>query len=328
MSVHALMCLSSGLAVCLLALALGVQSGREVFDGGVLVVALYDGLLVGLTCVFIFRRTPADVAREIDRGLELEGALFTAWEVEGRESASAIGRRLGSEVAGNASAQEMLRAIVPNVAPFLALPFIACALLFSVLDDVRNGARIEDLRSLTSQVEQGLASISEEGSRAATDGSAALAPEDHKKLRDLMDQAASLSKKLGEGSAEPQEFEELVRDLADLRAGAGDSEDLHRELDHTLNSLDALAMALDASEAGSGASAGQNVSEGEGISGSSGRGLAPGGEDGRMSRPENPSTAGVQRSEAGVIGRPIWPRAHESIVRRWVESTRTSRTPR
>ena len=330
-SVRILQSLCCALAVGIRTRAVGVRSGLAVAAAGLQIVALGNAALIGLGCALSFRRSPQQVARDIDLALDLRGALLTAWEVEGREQPTEIARRLGRDIASRVPARDMLRAVLPNAFAFLALPFLACALLFGVLEQARYGGTARDLAELTRQVEHGLASISEQNDAAPGDtpGSLnSLAPEVRKRLRALMADAAKLAERVRAGEAQPDDLKAMGDRLADFDTEFGGSDAQRRELDRAMSSIDSARMALEGRErVASGVESGEESQEG-GNPGSDGRSLAPGGVDGRMSRPETPPIGRKREAEAGVLGLPSWPRAHESIVRRWVESARKSRSQR
>lgn len=318
-SVHVLQGLCCGLACGALALAAGVHAGRALGDPGLWTVAGVDALLVGAALAWERRRSPAQVARRVDSALEFEGALVTAWEVEGRARPGLFGARLGREVAARASGREMLRAALPSSAPFLALPFVAAALLFAALERARYEPSALDLEALVGDVRSGLASISE-GNAAGEEG-AALSREQEEELRELLRRAGQLQREVPEGELEAEAVEELQERVTELARELGDDARARRELERSLGALDAARMALEGREAVAASEGGDPAEEGAG-GGSQGSGLAPGGEDGRMSgqvfSPDPPS----ELPEAGVLGARAWPRGYEGLVRRWVESRR------
>jgi hypothetical protein len=279
------------------------------------------------------RLEPGRVVRQMDEALELEGELVTAWEFEGREEPTDLARLLGRRVASRVPAGNMLRAVMPNMALYLALPFLSLVVLFAALEQVRQAPETRNLANLTRQLEQGLAAITELGSAEAADGAAALTPQDQQELRSLMGEAADLGKRVRKGEATPEELETLGERLSELQGALQGAEGLDLELKRAMSTVDTARMALEsqgAEEAGRTSSTDPSV---DGNSSSGGRGLAPGDGNGRMARPEiqpaGQSTASEgSREEVGVLGRPSWPAAHENIVRRWVELSSLSRPPR
>lgn len=322
-----------GVAAATLSLAAATHVGGELGERDVQVVALVNGLLAWIASALAYRRAPREVARQIDAALDLHGALFTAWEAEGVDRPSRLARLLGRDVASRVSAKDMVHAVLPNMVVSLALPFLASALLFSAMENARSAPDVRDLAALTRQVEQGLASLSEEGTAGAAGAPGVLDLEEQKELRRLMGKAAELTERVREGQAGPEELAALGDELAALRAELGGAENLRRGLEDTMNSVDAARMALEGRRSKTSDTEAGQGSGGEGMSGSGGRSLAPGREDGRMVRPELQTTApgnptGSEREQAGVLGHQAWPEAHENIIRRWVESARQSRPPR
>jgi hypothetical protein len=317
--VHGLQGLCCGLAVAALALAAGIHGGARPENSGLLLVALLTGALVVGAWAWEHRRPAREVARRIDRALAQDGALFTAWEVEGRERPGRLDRRLGREVAARSSGRDMLRAVLPTSAPFLALPFAAAALLFGVLEEARHVPSAFDLEALTRQVQEGLASLSAAGD---LEGSPILTHEQEQELRGLLGEMAELRRRLPREGLSRDELDGVGQRLAELAAELADSEPARREFDRALSSLDAARMALEGREGGGPrGAAGPAAGEG-GAAGSVGRSLASGAGDGRMSAQEPPPAPSTSRPEAGVLGSRAWPRGYESLIRRWVESRR------
>lgn|GEM_PF-2407553 len=332
-SVRVLQSLCCAATVAALSLAAGLNSGGRLAEGALWVAASVNALLVAVAAALAFRRSPAEVARRIDATLEQGGALFTAWEVEGRGQGGALAERLAREVAARVSARDTLRAAMPRAGLYLALPFLAAALLFGALEERRSGTGARDLQALVGQVEAGLQSLSELGSGAVDEGGASLDPAQREELRRLLARAGALAEQLAEEQAAPEELEALERDLARFEEALQTSEPARRELQRSRVALDAARMALE--ERGESSAESARPTEAPGgagasrIEGPEGRALAPGAGIGRMGRPElRPSgSSGPDREarrEAGVLGRPSWPPAHEAILRRWVELQRGS----
>lgn len=330
-SVYGLQGLCCGLGAAALALAAGVHAGAELGDRGLFLVALVDGLLVAAAFAWEQRRDARQVARRVDRALELEGALVTAWEVEGRAQPGRLGRRLGRQVAATCSGPEMLRAVLPASAPFLALPFVAIALLFGALEEARYEPSALDLEALARDVQAGLASLSGDG---AGEGAASLSRAQEQELRELLSEVSDLRRRLPEQGLSSGELADVQERVTELSRELADSEGARRQLERTLSSLDAARMALEGREehsmggqaAAPDEAGGAPESGGAGAEadGSGGTGLAPGAEDGRMVGQVSPPTPPTSRPEAGVLGSRAWPRGYEGLVRRWVESRRAA----
>lgn len=337
MSMRVLQALCLAVAAGLGTLAAGIHGGVELFDPGLHWLAFANALLVLVGCCVSSRETAQQVARRGDRALELEGALLTAWEAESRGDESSIARQLGRDVAARLPARKLLKAVLPNGVLFLVLPFVAVGLLLSVLDRARNAPDVRDLAELSRQVKGGLAAVSELGAQESAEGGEGLDSAEQEALRELVSRSSELSKRLEEGEASAEELGEFGQDLADFESQLRDSEEMSTELKRAMTSMDSARMALEGRERANGGGASEeqssNPSGEAGSAGSEGTGLAPGGEDGRMSRQESPTDASDRperegRQEAGVLARPSWPEAHEGIIRRFLESSSTSRLPR
>lgn len=320
--------LASG--VLAVALSLGVLGGASAGDAGLWCVALVDALLVFLTFALGSRRSEAEVARQVDRRLELGGALVTAFEAEGRPRASALAERLARQVAATTSARAMRAAIGPPTLPLLAVPFCGATLLFLVLEGARTEPSRVDLASVVERLEQGIGDLRE--AEAGLDQEAMGAEERHR-LGELLRRAASQGRELGD--APPLEaLEALDEDLVELGARLPDGEEGRRmqdQLDRARAALDAARMAMGSEPPQEGPSEpvppGQEVGEGPQEAGSPGQGrsgLAAGDENGMMFGPEAAADTPPRIRDSAVLGLRAWPEAYEGLVRRWVEARRSS----
>lgn len=311
------------------ALAACVFGGAALGAPGPWIVAVANGALVFFTWTLACRRDEAQVARSIDEALGKDGALFTAWEVEGRGEASALARRLGEEVAAAARPRGMLRAILPPTTPLLALPFVGCALLFAALEGAREERSQVDLAELVRQVEAGLGSLSEQ--EAGMEGEA-LSAEERRELGQLLRQAATRGREL-DREASPEELAELDDELESLQGQLPDGEvgeAMREELDRARAALDAARMSLESEPSepedrpAEGTASVEEGNSGDGSAKGGTRSLAQGGAIGRIPRSDSPGGATASRAEAGVLGLPTWPEAYDGLVRRWVEFERTT----
>jgi hypothetical protein len=313
-----------------MALTAGLQGGSELSDPGLVLVASLHGMGVFALWLVVHRRAPSQVARDVDDALELEGALFTAWEAEGSPRPTRLARQLALNVASGASHRKMMRASLPATLPLLAVPLAALALLVNVLEDSRSSSRGQDLKDLAHELEQGLSSVA--GGGSAADGAGEeLSVTELRDLNQLVRKVGSISDKLAEGEAQGEELAQMAEELAEMESllGPDADESLRNGLRRAQTALDAGRMAQDGD---SGPATAEDEAEGNAGPGrSSGSSLASTAEDGRILGSNSPSGGippGSTSPAAGVLGIPSWPRAHDEIVRRWVEFTRRSTSPR
>ena len=319
---------SSALALTALAsaLAAAVASGAELSHGGAWWAAGLCALLAGLAWILQHRRTAHQVAHDVDRRMGFDGALLTAWEVEGGGQASEIGRLLARSVAGRADARRMLRVVLPGSAPVFALPFIGAVLLFLAQEQVRSRPRLDDLELLASRLGSELGELAHADSGAPPSGAEELTPEELAELAGLARAAGRL------GRVDARDQDELGEELAELQRRMSELEDrlpveseIRRQLERIEDTLDSARMALEpprlpAGAGGSGAAGGES---GDAAAGEHpGTALVPEAPDGTMTGYALPARIGVDSPESGVLAGRGWPEAYDGIVARWIEARR------
>ncbi len=310
------------------ALSLAVLGGAPAESGGAWTVALVDAGLVFLAFGLAARRSDAEVARLVDRRLDLEGALVTAFEAEGRPRGGALAGRLAREVAATTSARAMRAAVLPATTPLIALPFAGATLLFLVLEEARTEPSRVDLAALVQQLEQGIGELREAEAGLAE---GAMGAEERHRLGELLRHAAGQGRGLRE-EPDAAELSALDAELAELGERLPTGEDgrrMREELDRARAALDAARMALGDEGEGAALEEGGEGAEGapegapEAGSGAEGRpGLAAEERDGRMFGPESTGPPAARVEDSAVLGLPAWPEAYEGLVRRWVEAER------
>jgi hypothetical protein len=312
-----------GLAAALVALAAGLHGSDGVLSPSLFVAAGVNGVLVLLLWGLTHRASAAQVAREVDRALGENGALFTAWEIEGQPQPSPIAQRLAQEVAGGAPPGRMLRSILPMTLPLLAVPFAACALLFSAMEGARRDASQEDIEGVVAKLREGIGAVVADAPGSGDGAAQSLSALERQELQQLMRQVGDLGKDLQAGEAAPEEIEDIQEKVAELgeRLASESSEQLRNGLERTQAALDSARMSLEGGNS-SGANSPSNQDSGGGKGSSAGTGLAKSGEVGRMGAQNPPSPRASQALQPGVLGSPSWPAAYDGIVRRWVESAR------
>ena len=322
-----------GIACLCLALAAGVLAGADLAAVGTWQAAGLCALLAGGTWQQEHRRATASVARDIDEGLGEGGALFTAWELEGRGAEDSLCSLLGREVAARRSARGMLAAILPASLPIMALPFLAAGLLFLALEEVRGEpGGPADWQRLTLRLEEDLEGFLGAEPGATLEGSEAFLEEQLAELADLARTAAQLATEpQGEGQG-IEELRDLQQRLSALEALAPGDSALLDQLQEAARTLDSALMALESEalvHAGPEPKGGAMGSPGA----SQGREVPAAGAGGTMGGSQPPPrtgslSPGADGRSAGVLSGPAWPAAYDGIVARWVETPRLAGTRR
>lgn len=318
----ALAALTSGLAAA-------VVSGAELSEAGAWWAAGLCGLLAGLAWAIQHRQSAHQVARQVDRTMGFGGALFTAFEVEGREETSELGRLLARSVAGRADARRMLRLVLPGSAPLFALPFAGAVLLFLAQEEARLGPRLGDLGLLTSRVESALGEFAHaDAGGTPPPGEGDLAPEELAELASLARAAGSLGRPAPEEGAEEaldKQLAELQRRMTELEERLPAANEVRRQLERVADTLDSARMALEGpapAPGGEGSGGAAGASGGAGAGEQPGTALVPGVKDGTMSGYPLPEEIENDPRESGVIAGRGWSEAYDGIVSRWVAAHR------
>ena len=318
-----------GVAFVGLTLAASVLSGAEMAQVPTLSLAFGTGLLVAIAWLFGTRSSLKQTASLLDRRLQQDGALLTAFEVQSAECDDLMTRLLVARVAAQVSPRKVLRLARPLDPLPLAAPFVAAALLALSLDAVApqpDETRLHDFAlSLAGEIANArqLSLETLEAGRSAELG---------ERAEELPGQLTSLIARVGELTAEwehakPQPADALEA-IEQLRA---EVEQSFRSLPPTTafstsvrelsNLLDAAAMRVSdvvgADSDGGGAPAG-------------GHSLALGGSNGRiasLTEADGVSSAArstaAMESERGTAVAIHWRPEYDQIVARWVESRRS-----
>lgn len=317
------------------ALAAAVCSGARLSDGGPWWAAGVAALLAGATWAIEAHLGGGALAARIDRELELNGALLTAWEVEGEARfaegrAGRLGELLARTVAERVPAKRMLRAVLPVSAPLFALPFAGAILLFLALESARHRPIEQDLGLLSRSVGDQLAGLAGAASGDTPEGAEGLTPRELRELAGVAREAEGLAREdLESGDA----LEELRERLGLLEERLPAESELRERLEEAAETLDSALLALERSrpdgedEEGPGSSDSGEPAGGrdDGSGGRPGSGLASAAPDDTMGDSGSRTSARVGTGERGVLSGPAWSEAYESIVNRWVASLREPR---
>jgi hypothetical protein len=347
-----------GVSGVLLALAAALRSGAALGEGASIAAALLTG--AGLAGAWLVERwpRPAQVARLVDSRLGLDGALVTAFEGGAVADPAPLAALLDARVLARVRARDVVRAALPNSTPFLAVPFLAFALLGWCIE--RRPERADPRRAVA-PLAQGLA---DELSRAVDAGLDAveageLGQPELQELMALEREGRELARRAGAHGASAQEldaaFAEVLEGVRDAARDMGTAPELTSALTRADALGEAARMGLEDALEGSGAGraqepprAGDGAREdpsgaggpGDGRDGAAGGAggkpapdLTNGGPDGRIpgrspsaTVPEDGDTPSpsADPEEAGVTAGRWWPDRHSGVVGRWVEARRAA----
>ncbi len=313
--------------------------------------ALVGGCAVAATWWIETRPRPERIARQVDRGLGLQGELVTAFECEGRPPPSILVELLLARVVQRVKTRSAVHAALPASMPFLAFPFLGAGLLAFALDSRPGAALTPDWLAraagdLAAQVQQA-EDLAFEALRAGSGADGldlerltALAQAARELARDTATGPAAGPSAPGEGPGEGpgERLAALRRELEALLSSAERGPDraaLERALDRADGALLALDRGPDAA-AGLGADPGHprgqdpsgaipSTASGDGV----GSALAQGAPDGRITGSHDPTrtAADALTSAAGVAGTRWWPQRHAGLVARWIEARRATDQP-
>jgi len=302
---------SFSLAVCavfVVAAALELDGGEFAGASAVGVAAMCGALVAALW----WREqslAPHQVARLVDRRLELRGAFATAHEAEQRASSS-LARALAARAARSLGVRELRRALPPPAFAWLAAPVVAASVWLAA-DAVRPAAAPE-LAALAEQLRERVAGVpGAEGEQ-------------------LRERAEQLARAAGAASSDPaplvQALERTVEALRALEADAAAVAGLELELQALDQRLAAAARRLrdGANAPGNG---GGNASALQ--SGAQQRTMAGSTDDGHNRRhpaleraapgelSPQPLVPTVDAPESAVLAGPWWPPHHDAVVEAW-----------
>jgi hypothetical protein len=306
-------------------LAAAVASGARAEDPAAHAAAALGALAVAALAARERLLAAPGVARLLDRGLALDGALLTAWEVEPRAGSSPLAAALVERARGALRGARGARALAARTPPVvLALPLGAAALLVLALERAADEP-LPRAAALAARASGLAADAAGRGDPAA---------------RDLERASASLEAAAARGQAlPPSTLREAVGGvLAALERSAAEGpahEGARREARELLAELDGPAAPRDGEARGerdasagaargpSGSGAGPAAGGGDGRDGVHG-GQGGGTMGGRTPRDEAaasapPGAAGAGAGERGVVAGRWWPERYDPVVARWLE---------
>lgn len=311
-----------GASAGMLALCAALVSGSALARRDAWLAAGLCALLAAASWWLGLRRRPPQVARQLDRALGLEGALVTAFEVEGRGPTSGIGALLARRVAARLTPREALRRVLPHSLGLVALPFLAGALLALTGQRERARALPAAVQRLAGEVRVELGGLVDQGRRQGLE----LAPEELEQVLELARRAAELQAELERGRGSQagvrEALSELQEGVAELQAELPPGSELGRALEEVQERLDGARMAAGAPPSAAARGGPGASGEGEG-SAPAGGALARTDAEGTMSRPQaRPAAPTSPRPDAGQAGGRWWPDEESELVARWVELRR------
>lgn len=149
-----------GLGASLVTLALVIGAGHGLRDLEGVALAALVGTLAGAAWIAAVRVEEASIARRLDRGLDLEGALLAAYENAAKPERPMA--ELGAERIVDRECWSLAKqVVVPHYAGFLAVPLIAAVALLQTVAaadarGVRADLELRRVRGVASGVERAL----------------------------------------------------------------------------------------------------------------------------------------------------------------------------
>lgn len=302
---------SLSLAVC----AAFVVAAAVELDGGDFAGAAAFGVAAscGVLVAAVWWReqslAPHEVARLVDRRLELRGAFATAHEAEQRASSS-LARALAARAARSLGVRELRRALPPPAFAWLAAPVVAASVWLAA--DVVRPAAAPELAALAERLRESVAGV----------------PGAQGEL--VRESAEQLARAAGAAAADPaplvRALERAVEALRALDADAAASAGLELELQALDQRLAAAARRLREGANGPG-NGGGNASALQ--SGAQQRTMAGSTDDGHTRRhpaleratpgelSPQPLVPSVDAPESAVLAGPWWPAHHDAVVDAW-----------
>ncbi|MEE2941181.1 MAG: hypothetical protein VX460_12395, partial [Planctomycetota bacterium] len=212
-----------GLGASLLTLALVIGAGHGLGDLEGVALAALVGALAGASWVAAVRVEEGSIARRLDRGLELDGALLAAYE-------NAVGparplAELGAERIVDRECWSLARQqVVPHYAGFLAVPLTAAVVLLQTVAaadarGVRADLELRQMRGVASGVERALsahAGALDEDELAALGAALAAARDASKDGDGAGDAMDAVSETLEDLAAELPAGSDAARELREL----------------------------------------------------------------------------------------------------------------
>jgi hypothetical protein len=308
-------------------LAAAVLSGARLSAGAAYAAGSIAAAACAATWMFERQRSAGQIAARMDRRLDQNGALLTAFECEESGAGPAVQRALVARVARQLR-PEGVRACVPAPSlAFAALPALATALLAWTLEAGAPRDRGSDLAALSRAVAASLAVAT--GPSEAADGTSARLAELAQRLR-----AAS---EPGRKPAPAGELEEIEAELARLAENSAAKPELRARLEAARELARAAAAGPETrdgrparreSDPGRGSGL-ANGSAGSTMAGSPTRGTLPRAAAEPFPADESaPAPApGEQPPEVGTLAGRWWPERYDALVSDWIESRRAAQTP-
>ncbi len=323
---------ASGLCVTL---AAGALSGAALGRLDLWAVAVFGAALCAAAWWREHKPKKDAVARTLDRRLRHQGALFTAYELEGRGDSGPLTRLLYARVLAKLRRGEARRAVRPSLALPVAAPLVAAALLALALEAVRPEPAGPPLSDVTGGLVDTLDRMRSEAVR--TEGPYLRTAQE---LRALVADARELDRKIEELAGADRgealrKVEDLDRRLCELEASAPRGGELRRDLAVSRSWLDSARQVLGgAAEGGAAHDSGPGEPRAGGAGGEGeASGLTAAGGNGTMSGSPAPGDAGSDPSgspdpasggvdELGTTAGAWWPAEYDEVVRRWTEARR------
>ena len=318
---------SLALFALLTTLAAATVSGARLSEGAGFAAAAIAAAACAATWMFERRQDPGQIAARLDRRLEQDGALLTAFECERAGSGAEVQRALVERVSRQLR-PDAARASVPAPSPaFAALPALAAALLAWALE-----ARVpRDASSNLAALSRAVAA-----SLAVAAGPSEAEPEASARLVELARRLQAASEPGGEPPP-AGELEAIEAELARLAESSAAGPELRARLEAARELARAAAAGpetRDASPAGreSGAGAGSGLANGYAgrtMAGSPTRGTLPRAAAEPFPADESaPAPApGEQPPEVGTLAGRWWPERYDALVSSWIESQRAAQGP-
>lgn len=221
--------------VGLVTAAAAVAEGLPLRDPVTWCLAVAAGAATGVSWFVDLRPRAGVLARRIDRGLRLDGALVTAWELESRGVESPLARLLARGVRRRVRSSEAVRAALPPSGPILAVPFLGASLLAWVcgLRADEGGVHVQPALAAAVGALQEAEGVAQEELSAG-----AMSAADLRELAALTRRARELAAEGERVGDDPARAAGLRRELADLAEGID-------ELAHERGARPELARALD-----------------------------------------------------------------------------------
>jgi len=311
----------------LVTLAAAVVSGARLSEGAGFAAAAICAAACAATWMFERKHDSSQIAARLDRRLEQDGALLTAFECEQRGAGAAVQRVLVERVARQLPLDAVRAGVPAPSLAFAALPALAAALLAWTLEAGAPRDRGSDLAALSRAVAASLAVAA--GQSEPADGASA-------KLVELAQRLQAVGAP-GAKPAPAAELEAIEAELGRLAELSTATPELRARLE-VARKLARAAAAGPVSgdspptgrESGHGRGSGlANGSAGRTMAGSPTRGTIPGTlEEPSQTDGSAQALASEERlPELGILAGRWWPERYDALVSSWIESGLATRGP-